>query len=155
MKKFFTLSNNPIVRCIAIVLAVWIANFNLWHWSSSYRYLCIYTSVPETFGKTASIGGYSIQDITYGEIEGFTCKSCYFANPTIRVVTHEQWIFEWHTWQEKYLLHCCLLTPFITLILLEFKNNKLFTREEEKDHIRKNRDIIQISINITAAYMMN
>ena len=91
----------------------------------------------------------------YGELEGFTCSVCWFANATLRMVTHEQWIFECYLWYEKYLLHCYLSTPFITLILLKFKSNKLFTRDYDVEFIRKNREIIQISINTTAVYMMS
>ena len=73
---------------------------------------------------------------------GFTCNMCNWSNAGLRLVSHEGAIFEIWTHYEKELLQSCIFSPFITLVLLKFKSNKLFTSDEDNDFIVKNRSVI-------------
>ena len=113
------------------------------HWSGTYRYLF--------YDKE---GELSIDHEVCGlKIECDCCFSDHFFKHT----DDNAWGFELWLKEECWLVYCCVLTSFISLFLLKFKDNRLLNYEEDgnaSNFLRTNREIVQTSINIATAFFV-
>ena len=137
----FNLINKPIVRGIAIFLVVWITNFNMSHWSGTYRYL---------FYDKKVAGELSIDHEVCGD-------DCWLPDWFFKHEDDNAWGFELWLKEECWLVYCCILTSCISLFLLKFKDNRLLNYEEDgnaSNFLRTNREIVQTSINIATAFFV-
>ena len=136
----FNLLNKPIARGIAIFLVIWITNFNLTHWSGTYRWL-----LHEGLGGLESI-----------EHESCIWGDCGVTDMTFKMETNA-WNLELWLKEESYLIYCCVISPCISLFLLEFKGSKLMSEQDDgsdSNFLRNNREIIHTSINILTAFFV-
>ena len=136
------LINKPIVRGIAIFLIIWITNFNLSHWSGTYRYL---------FYDKVLAGEISIDHETCFD------DACWLPDWFFKHEDVNAWGFELWLKEESWLVYCCILTPFLSLFLLKFKGNRLMNYEDDGSHrnfLRNNTEIVQTSINIATAFFV-